>query len=337
MATRARWRIIAVATGIAVAGLLASLCESAWAQQPSTDTVQIDDQAIGGVVTGAQGPEAGVWVIAETNSLPTNFVKIVVTDERGRYVIPELPTATYDIWVRGYGLLDSAKVQSAPGKIVDLKATPAPDARAAAKYYPALYWYAMLAVPPASEFPGTGTKGNGIPENLKSQGQWLDIVKTDGCFTCHALGDEATRTIPKELGKFESSVEAWEARIQSGQASTNMVTNIGQLDTQRALKLFADWTDRVAAGAPPQAAPQRPQGIERNVVVTLWDWADAKTAGRSTLSPGRSCRTMPGPAAPRRATTPGSTSSTRLASAPTCRSPRATARRAFWPWSMASL
>src|SRR5438067_12254544 len=188
---------------------LVALPAAATAQQP-TEAPRIDQHAIGGTVTGAQGPEAGVWVIAETTGLPTKFAKIVVTDERGRYVVPELPAATYDVWVRGYGLVDSAKVKSAPGKIVDLKTVQAPDAKAAAQYYPALHWYAMLAVPPASDFPGTGAQGNGMPETLKSQGHWLDIVKTDGCFTCHALGNTATRTIPKELGNFESSAEAWE-------------------------------------------------------------------------------------------------------------------------------
>src|SRR5436309_15468108 len=107
---------------------LFALPSAAGAQQTS-ESVRIDQHAIGGVVTGAQGPEAGVWVIAETNSLPTKLVKIVVTDERGRYAIPDLPAATYDIWVRGYGLIDSPKVKSEPGKIVDLKATPAPDAK----------------------------------------------------------------------------------------------------------------------------------------------------------------------------------------------------------------
>ena len=265
---------------------LFALPSAAGAQQTS-DGVRINQQAIGGVVTGAQGPEAGAWVIAETTGLPTKFAKIVVTDERGRYVIPELPAATYDVWVRGYGLVDSAKVKSAPGKIVDLKAVPAPDAKAAAQYYPALHWYAMLAVPPASDFPGTGANGNGMPETLKSQGQWLDIVKTDGCFTCHQLGDAATRAIKPQLGEFASSVEAWEARIQSGQAATNMVNNIGRLDTQRALKLFADWTDRIAAGAVPPAAPQRPQGVERNLVVTLWDWPDSKAYLHDSISTDR--------------------------------------------------
>ena len=283
MASGARRNLLGLVAVIAVAVML-TRSGQIWAQQPAGESVRLDQNAIGGVVTGAQGPEAGVWVIAETNSLPTKFVKIVVTDDRGRYAIPELPAGTYDVWVRGYGLVDSPKVQSEPGKILDLKAISAPDAKAAAQYYPALYWYSLLAVPAAGEFPGTGGKGNGMPESLKSQGQWLDIVKTDGCFTCHALGDEATRTIPKELGKFESSVEAWEARIQAGQAATNMINNIGRLDTQRALKLFADWTDRIAAGTLPETAPPRPQGVERNVVVTLWDWADAKTYLHDSIS-----------------------------------------------------
>jgi hypothetical protein len=95
--------------------------------------VSIGATDIGGVVTGANGPEAGVWVIAETNDLPTKYAKIVVTDDQGRYVVPDLPKANYDIWVRGYGLVDSPKVQGTPGKLVDLKATPAPTASAAAQ------------------------------------------------------------------------------------------------------------------------------------------------------------------------------------------------------------
>src|SRR4051794_27997303 len=80
--------------------------------------VQVGVTDIGGVVTGATGPEAGVWVIAETNDLPTKYVKIVVTDDRGRYLIPDLPKANYSVWVRGYGLIDSPKSTSAPGRTV---------------------------------------------------------------------------------------------------------------------------------------------------------------------------------------------------------------------------
>ena len=73
------------------------------------EAVRIDSDDIGGVVTGPRGPEAGVWVIAETTDLPTKFVRIVVTDDRGRYVVPDLPKANYSVWVRGYGLVDSAE------------------------------------------------------------------------------------------------------------------------------------------------------------------------------------------------------------------------------------
>src|SRR5215472_7302584 len=124
--------------------------------------VRIDAGDIGGVVTSANGPEAGVWVIAETTELPTKFAKIVVTDDQGRYVIPDLPKANYSIWVRGYGLVDSPKVKTAPGKILNLKAVVAPDERAAAQYYPAIYWYAMMKIPPGKDFGGS----TDIPKNI---------------------------------------------------------------------------------------------------------------------------------------------------------------------------
>jgi hypothetical protein len=223
---------------------------------------------LAGTVTGPNGPEAGVWVIAETSGLPTKFARIVVTDDQGRYLIPDLPGAIYSVWVRGYGLVDSAKVEATPGATLNLIATPAPNAAAAAELYPAIYWYSMLKVPEKSEFP--------LGPRLQTQGQWLDVVKTNGCYGCHALGTKATRTIPPAFHDMKSSVEAWERRIQSGQALTQMVTAIGRLDTARAFKLFADWTDRIAAGELPAAKPSRPQGLERNIVLTIWDWAGPK-------------------------------------------------------------
>src|SRR5262249_16879290 len=154
----------------------------------------------GGVVAGAGGPEAGVWVIAETTELPTRFAKIVVTDEQGRYLIPDLPRASYDVWVRGYGLVDSPKVKASPGERLDLPAVPAPDAAADAEHWPAIYWYSMLKIPDKSRFPGTGEKGNGVPDSFHTQGEWLNVVKTNGCNSCHALGTKGTRAIPKALG-----------------------------------------------------------------------------------------------------------------------------------------
>jgi len=241
------------------------------ARQTAAD-IKIDPDDIGGVVTSSKGPEAGVWVIAETKDLPTPFIKIVVTDDRGRYVLPDLPKANYNIWVRGYGLVDSAKVKAAPGKNLNLTATLAPGPKAAAEYYPAAYWFSLIQVPGKKEFPGTGAKGNGISENMKSQAQWVRQLKTDGCVTCHQLGNKATREIPEALGTFPNSVAAWERRVKSGQAGPNMTAGMNAFGP-RGYKMYAEWTDRIAGGAIPPAPP-RPQGAERNVVITMWDWAD---------------------------------------------------------------
>ncbi len=119
--------------GIALALSVAVSLIGSTAQQAVSESIRIDDDDIGGVVTGPNGPEPGVWVIAETADLPTRFVKIVVTDDQGRYVVPDLPKATYSVWVRGYGLVDSPKVRTEPGKIVNLKSVVAPNAAAAAE------------------------------------------------------------------------------------------------------------------------------------------------------------------------------------------------------------
>src|SRR4051812_22674299 len=150
---------------LAAAALVAGL----FAQRSGANAPQIDKDDIGGVVTGASGPEGGAWVIAETTDLRTKFAKIVVTGDDGRYVIPDLPEATYNVWVRGYGLIDSAKTQAKPGKIVNLTSVTAPSPKAAAEYYPASYWYSLLNIPGKDQFPGTGPSGNGISPGIKSQ------------------------------------------------------------------------------------------------------------------------------------------------------------------------
>jgi len=258
--------------------LLSSLVIAISGQTGGRSAVAIDNDDIGGVVTGARGPEAGVWVIAETRTLPTRFVRSVVTDDQGRYVVPDLPKADYDVWVRGYGLVDSAKVKATPGQTVNLKALAAPDKKAAASYYPAQYWYALMQMPPKSDFPGTGESGNGIAPTVRSQGEWIrNVVNTDGCTGCHQMGGPATRTIPESFkGGSEDSRAAWDQRIKSGQAGGGMSARFTQVGRARALGMYSDWTDRIAAGELPAAEPSRPQGKERNVVVTMWDWADPK-------------------------------------------------------------
>jgi hypothetical protein len=269
-----RFAYFAGLVAIGIAGCLITMRTSLNAQQNATVKIKAAD--IGGVVSSGKGPEAGVWVIAETTDLPTRYIKEVVTGDRGRYLIPDLPKAKYTVWARGYGLVDSPKVQTEPGKLVDLKPTVAPDAKTAAQLYPAEYWYAMLKVPEKSEFPGTGPSGNGISPNLKTQGEWIHLIKTDSCESCHQLGNQYTRTIPPLFANLDSPAQEWQRRVQSGQAGNAMMSGLNQLGLQRATTEFGDWTNRIAHGELPAEAPPRPQGIERNVVITQWDWADPK-------------------------------------------------------------
>jgi hypothetical protein len=225
-------------------------------------------------------------VIAETRDLPTPFVRIVVTDDRGRYVVPDLPKATYDVWVRGYGLADSAETQTVPGRLVNITARAAASPKAAAEIYPAGYWFSLMQVPGKDEFPGTGPSGNGIATGMTTQAHYLRIVKSGSCYGCHALGSKGTREVPALFASAASSVDAWERRLQSGQAGAQMIGTLGQLGRDRTLRMFADWTDRIAAGEVPPAPP-RPQGAERNVVITQWDWADPKAYLHDEVSTDR--------------------------------------------------
>ena len=147
--------------------------------------MSIDNDDIGGVVTGPNGPEAGVWVIAETTDLPTRYTKSVVTDDQGRYVIPDLPVANYQVWVRGYGLVDLPKMRAKPGQSVNHTAVKAPDERSAAHYYPAIYWYTMMKIPPAADFGGH----TDIPKSITRE-TWLQRMNNVDCVGCHQLGQE---------------------------------------------------------------------------------------------------------------------------------------------------
>ena len=169
----------------------------------------VDADDIGGVVTSSKGPEAGVWVIAETTELPTKFRKIVVTDMPAVTCLPELPKANYRIWVRGYGLVDSKAVTATPGTTLALTAVIAPNAQAAAQYYPANYWYSLLDVPPKSAFP---------LEKFGPEDRRLNffINVKRGCGVCHQLGNKATREIEPGLGTFDSPSLAWERRTDVG-------------------------------------------------------------------------------------------------------------------------
>ena len=234
----------------------------------AAQTPTVGNNEIGGTVTGASGPEAGVWVIAETTETPTKMAKIVVTDGQGRYLIPDLPAVDYSVWVRGYGLIDSPKMRAKPGVTLDLKAVPAPHKAEAAHYYPAIYWYTLMKIPPASDFGGS----TAIPAKL-TQNDWLKQMNNVDCIGCHQLGQQSTRTIPAEFGHFNSGEEAWVRRTQAGQAGEMMTNRLAGQWAGVPYKYFGDWTDGIAKGALPKAEPPRPQGVERNIVITEWEWS----------------------------------------------------------------
>jgi hypothetical protein len=231
-------RAVAVAVGVGV-GVAVSWT---WLGAQRGGAIAIDADDIAGTVASAKGPEAGVWVIAETMSLPTKFARIVVTDDQGRYLLPDLPRGSYEVFVRGYGLVDSPRQPAKPGQLLDLKAQVAPSPSAAAQYYPAAYWAAMMDKPVAR-----------------------------CAMACHQIGNKATREIPPSITKMaSSSLDAWDRRTATGPEGPGMFAGFKQLGADR--QAFADWTDRVAKGEIPRQVPSRPAGVERNLVVSWWDW-----------------------------------------------------------------
>ena len=84
---------------------------------------------------------------------------------------------------------------------------------------------------------------------------YLMWMKNMGCIGCHQLGNFATRTIPKSLGTFKTSEEAWLRRVQSGQAGVSMINIVQGTLAGIPIHYLADWTDRIAAGELPAVPP----------------------------------------------------------------------------------
>ncbi|HEY2015018.1 MAG TPA: carboxypeptidase-like regulatory domain-containing protein, partial [Bryobacteraceae bacterium] len=235
--------------------LMLGLCAALVARECIAKPGWVGPNDIGGVVTGARGPEAGVWVIAQTRELGTpRYAKIVVTDDRGRFLLPDLPQADYKVWARGYGIKDSTPIRARGGSVVSLTAEQATPAEAA-RLYPGGYWYSMLKIPPANAFLGAEPNKR-IPAGV-AEDEWINVMKQGTCVGCHQLGDEATRTIPKAFASVGSSQAQWVRRIESGQAGPDMIERISTLGPL-AFKYLADWTDRIRAGELPKARPGRP-------------------------------------------------------------------------------
>jgi hypothetical protein len=242
-----------------LAVLVAVVCLVTWsargqqngAPRAAASGYQVDANSIGGTVANSSGgkPEAGVWVIAETKSLPVPFRKIVVTDDQGRFLVPDLPYGAYELWVRGYGLKDSERVNASRGGSVRLPVANAATPQEAAKIYPASYWTSLIR-PPAKEQ---------LPQKFVSQEHWLADFRA-GCNQCHQIGMANMRNFTEP--------KTWETFIN---LNPGMKRNADQLGRELLVATLADWAKRIKAGEVPPAPP-RPTGLERNFVVTEWDW-----------------------------------------------------------------
>lgn len=253
-----------------VSGLLAALLVAIGGAIAPTVRGAEAGRSIRGVVSGPNGPEAGVWVIAETKDLPTPFRKIVVTDDKGRFVVPELPEANFDVWVRGYGLKDSSKVSARGGAELTLAVDRAATPQEAAQIYPASYWYTLLNLPAPSEFPGSPK--DGLASDLPSQLHYVDRFK-DRCGLCHQVGSRITRDLRPPTGEADAApAMRWTQRLRPA----GMTNELNFLGPGRTLKVLTDWTDRIHAGDVPKEPPPRPRGRERNIVITMWGWGSAQ-------------------------------------------------------------
>ena len=212
---------IGVALGIAICvGVLSGTRSAA---QTTGAAIAIDGDDLAGTVTGPRGPEAGVWVIAETSDLPTKFAKIVVTDDQGRYLMPDLPTANYDVWVRGYGLVDSPKVKATPGKTLE----PHRGRRAQCQGGRAVLPGRLLVVAhPAcrtranSRAPGRGQRHRAEHEEPGGVDRQMQVARLHRSAISSAARGRAR--FRRRSGTFPTSVAAWERRVQSGRPAAQM-------------------------------------------------------------------------------------------------------------------
>jgi hypothetical protein len=218
----------------------------------------------GKVLNSSGKPEAGVWVIAQTDQLPTDYRKIVVTDDAGNYLLPELPKASYQLWVRGYGLSDSEKILAEPGETINFQVKNAKNAAEAASIYPAVYWMSMIEAPSEKAI-----RESSHP--YPSADAWLYQFKLN-CTYCHQLGSAATRLPVAELYDY------------SLKKAGTMNDVAKQLDRDVLLDVLGNWAKRLAAGETPAEAPPRPTGIEQNFVITQWDWGNKYTYAHDEIA-----------------------------------------------------
>jgi hypothetical protein len=231
------------------------------------------DFLAGEVHSAAGQAEAGVWVIAETDALPTPYRKIVVTDDAGRFVLPQLPAAAYRVWVRGYGLVDSTPVSGTPGTPLNLTVRTAANAGEAAAIYPANYWLSLFEPPTDAALAGADAAGDNTSKQddpFKSRAGWIGQLKLN-CILCHQVGSAVTR---------KPDAESFDHGFLKAAAMNYFADAMGR---ERLLGALDAWGKRINAGEVP-VTPPRPTGIERNIVITQWAWGDEYTYAHDEIA-----------------------------------------------------
>jgi hypothetical protein len=245
--------LLAALPVVAVSAFALNAALGAPAKKTTADYIE------GTVTSNGDTPQAGVWVIAEAK-LGTVYRKIVVTDGKGRFVLPQLPKAGYRVWVRGYGLVDSKKVAARPGASLSLHVKVAKSKVQAAQVYPANYWLSLFNPPDPSSGWAMSFKG--------------------GCMLCHQMGSKATRSLVTR--------EAYDAGTKKVGNMYNTSLGLGR---DKLLDALADWSGRIAKGETPPAPP-RPRGKERDMVITEWNWGDKFTYGHDEVATDRNHPTL---------------------------------------------
>jgi hypothetical protein len=228
--------------------------------------------------SGEQGPGVGptIWaesspadtagsgrvVIAETRDLPTPFAKIVVTDERGRYVVPDLPPASYRVWVRGYGSSIRRKSRPPRGRRKSYCGGRAKRGRRGPTLPgDLLVFHAQGAA--TSEFP---------IGKVADQPEWLNVIKSAAAtrVTRWHAGNSHDLEGARSVQGFHASVGPAHP-VRSGADADGARYRAARRAARARIVRRLDRPDRGGRAAVRDAAAAA--GIERNVVLTLWDWS----------------------------------------------------------------